>query len=1037
MPRHASLNRIYRLVWSSLYNAWIAVAENVRGRGKTGRLKLASAAFLLCAAQAQAAPAGGQVVGGSGSISQSGNTTTIQQNSQNLSVNWQSFNVGRQETVNFVQPSAAAIAVNRIYDTAGSQILGKLNANGQVWLINPNGVLFGQGAQVNVGGLVASTLDLASASGDGKTARFSGSGSGSVINQGSLNASTGGYVALLGKSVANSGTISAPQGTVALGAGSALTLNFNGNRLASLRVEQSLVDTLAANGGLIQANGGQVLLSAGARDSVIASVVNNSGVIEARTVENQSGTIVLLAGMAAGTTQVGGTLDASAPNGGNGGFIETSGARVKVADDAKITTLAADGRTGTWLIDPSDFTVAASGGDMTGAMVGLWLKTNSIKLSSDSAAGNVNINDSVSWSANTLTLNAANNININAVLDASGTAGLALEYGQGALAAGNTGTYNVRAPVNLGANGSFSTKLGSNGTVRNYTIVTDVYALQNIHDKLSGKYVLGKNIDASVTAGWNGGDGFEPLGTASQAFTGSFDGLGHTVSGLTINRPGMGYVGFFGIAEGQIRNVGLVSLSVKGLGAVGGLAGRNYGDISNSYVSGTVSGDSGIGGLVGQHYGGSISNSFAGGYVTGGRSVGGLVGRSENAGISISNSYATARVTGADPMAGGSLYVGGLVGENYLGSISTSFASGYVTGTGGYTGGLVGYNRDIVSQSYWNTTTSGQTSSSGGTGLTSDQMMRSANFAGWDTSTWKFYDGYSAPLLKSFLTPLTVTIASGSRVYDGTTATNLGVSYSATPNGNLLGRSNLVVSAASKNVGAQTLSASGLYSNQQGYDIDYVSGTLTIAAKAITGTITAADKHYDGTTAATTSGSLSGAIAGDAVRLASSGAFADKDVGPAKIVNVSGSLFGADAGNYTVTTNTTTTATITPPVPVVPPAPVASAASALRLPITTQLVSALLNNPGTLSTTAPSASQTLPGRLTVAADGTPAAAGSGASQAPDEASAQYGGASAPTDSAPLTLTAQAGGAIGLAATGMAFRVEGGGVKLPDELLRFY
>ena len=106
-------------------------------------------------ARAAASPTGGQITTGAGQISQSGSTTTVQQSSQTLSLNWLSFNVGTQETVNFVQPNSSSLAVNRINSATGSEILGHLNANGQVWLINPNGVLFGEHAQVNVGGLVA------------------------------------------------------------------------------------------------------------------------------------------------------------------------------------------------------------------------------------------------------------------------------------------------------------------------------------------------------------------------------------------------------------------------------------------------------------------------------------------------------------------------------------------------------------------------------------------------------------------------------------------------------------------------------------------------------------------------------------------------------------------------------------------------------------------------------------------------------------------------------------------------------------------
>ncbi len=142
MKRHASMNRIYRLVWSEIHNAWVVAAETARGRGKGSGRKLVAAALSLSAGIGQAAPVGGQVVSGTGSISQSGATTTIKQSTQNLSLTWKSFNIAAKETVNFQQPSASSLAVNRIFDTNGTQILGRLNANGQVYLINPNGIVF-------------------------------------------------------------------------------------------------------------------------------------------------------------------------------------------------------------------------------------------------------------------------------------------------------------------------------------------------------------------------------------------------------------------------------------------------------------------------------------------------------------------------------------------------------------------------------------------------------------------------------------------------------------------------------------------------------------------------------------------------------------------------------------------------------------------------------------------------------------------------------------------------------------------------------
>ncbi|RAM61347.1 filamentous hemagglutinin [Herbaspirillum rubrisubalbicans] len=341
--RHASMNRIYRLVWSHVQQAWVIVSERTRGQGKKVSRRLAAAAALsVASALAMAGPSGGAVTAGSGSISQSGNTTTITQGSQNLSVNWQSFNTTSAEKVNFVQPSASAIAVNRIQDVNATQFMGQLNANGQVYLINPNGILFGAGAQVNVGGLVASTLDINDAALGSSTRNFSGMGSGSIVNQGSINSANGGYVAFLGKQVANQGSITTTAGTTALAAGSDVTLSFAGNSLVSLRVNQSTLDSLAGNGGLIQADGGTVLLSAGARDTVLASVVNNTGIIQARSVQNVNGTIVLEAG-SHGTATNSGTLDASGRNAGEtggtvkllGGTVaQTRGGRIDVAGDA-------------------------------------------------------------------------------------------------------------------------------------------------------------------------------------------------------------------------------------------------------------------------------------------------------------------------------------------------------------------------------------------------------------------------------------------------------------------------------------------------------------------------------------------------------------------------------------------------------------------------------------------------------------------------------------------------------------------------------
>ena len=690
----------------------------------------ALAPTVIASAVSSTHPTGGQVTDGSGRIDYGDHLTTIQQNSQNLSLNWLSFNIGAQDTVNFLQPNAQSIAINRIADPNGSVILGHLNANGQVFLINPNGVLFGQGAQVNTGGLVASTLDVSDSQLGRGTLHFTGTSVGSVTNLGTITAAPGGYVALLGHAVSNQGAIHAPSGSVALAGGSAVTLSFDGNHLLDMQVDASTLNALAENKQLIVADGGQVLMSAGAKDALLASVVNNSGTIQAQTVENRAGKIVLLGGMETGTTQVDGSLDASAPNGGDGGFVETSAAHVQVADGVKITTLAATGDAGTWLIDPHDFTIAVSGGDMRGGTLSSQLAGGNVTIQSSqganaSGSGDIHVNDVVTWSANTLTLTAAHDVDINAVMTAGGSAGLALNPSttNGGDAAIGGGTVNVNMVSTMpGQSGRVDFTGGSNTLKINgqaYTIITTLGApgsttrtdLQGISGALNCAcyFALGANIDASATASWgdsafgsSNGSGFVPIGHSFNAndlqmFTGTFDGLGHTISGLTINRPGSNNVGLFGYTytTTTIRNIGLVGVSIEGQSSVGGLVGYNYGTISQAYATGAINGNLGgadvgfggganIGGLVGYNdSSGRISQVYASGAVNGVATVGGLIGYNDHG--SISQAYATGTVssTGND--------AGGLIGINDSGPISQAYATGTVSGSNDV-GGLVGYN---------------------------------------------------------------------------------------------------------------------------------------------------------------------------------------------------------------------------------------------------------------------------------------------------------------------------------------------------------
>ncbi|MDZ4126523.1 MAG: filamentous hemagglutinin N-terminal domain-containing protein, partial [Hydrogenophaga sp.] len=192
---------------------------------------------VLLGGNALAGPVGGVVTAGSASISTAPGNTTIHQSSQQATLNWQSFNIAAGEAVRFVQPNSQSVALNRVVGADPSRILGSLTANGQVFLVNPNGILFGQGASVNVGGLVASTLNITDADFAAGRHRFSGNSPSAVHNQGDIRAD-GGYVALLGAQVGNDGVITAQRGTVALAAGSAMTLDVAGDGLLQVKVQQ-------------------------------------------------------------------------------------------------------------------------------------------------------------------------------------------------------------------------------------------------------------------------------------------------------------------------------------------------------------------------------------------------------------------------------------------------------------------------------------------------------------------------------------------------------------------------------------------------------------------------------------------------------------------------------------------------------------------------------------------------------------------------------------------------------------------------------
>jgi len=295
---------------------------------------------------AWALPQGEQVISGSAQFERPDDVTMNITTGDQSIIEYNSFDIGQPETVNFFQPSSSSIALNRITGGNPTSILGRLNATGKIFLINPNGILFGVGSQIDTAGFVASVLDIDNddfLSGDYKFAMSPGSENARVINHGLIKVASGGFAGLVGPRVENNGVVIADQGRIILAAGEKVTLDFDGNGLINFVLEGDLETALASNTGTLQARGGEVLLTARAAESVIDSVVNNEGLMDASSVVEEGG-IIRLVSAGGGITANRGTLDASSAQ-GKGGTVHMLGDKVGLFDGEVNASGAAGGGT--------------------------------------------------------------------------------------------------------------------------------------------------------------------------------------------------------------------------------------------------------------------------------------------------------------------------------------------------------------------------------------------------------------------------------------------------------------------------------------------------------------------------------------------------------------------------------------------------------------------------------------------------------------------------------------------------------------------
>lgn len=314
----------------------------------SAKLFFVSLFLTILSVSAIAAPQGGEVVSGTGSIeATNAQTTLVTQESQNLSINWQSLNLAADELLQFDQPNSEAAALNYILDQHPSEILGRIDANGRVFLMNPNGIIFGESARINVGSLVAGSFQLDRESINERGEFIFNTGTGLVENAGQIVAEDGGSIALVGQTVRNNGQITARLGKVHLLSADTATLSFDRDGLIQFNVQRkSLNNTLNAdsaisNTGSIQADGGYVVLEARAANNIYQNVINNDGLIQANRISNEGG-VIRLEGYG-GNVMHSGSINTVGVNGNTGGNVAIMGDRVGVSGNASIT---ASGDTG-------------------------------------------------------------------------------------------------------------------------------------------------------------------------------------------------------------------------------------------------------------------------------------------------------------------------------------------------------------------------------------------------------------------------------------------------------------------------------------------------------------------------------------------------------------------------------------------------------------------------------------------------------------------------------------------------------------------
>ncbi|MCW0379293.1 hypothetical protein NB697_002139 [Xanthomonas sacchari] len=879
------MNRIYRLVFNrhlGVLQVASEVATGHAGATGTGAARLAAPLLPFALACALAAPAHASGVPSLSSatgatVSQNGGTLQIDQNAAKAVLNWNSFNVGKDASVVFVQPSSSAVALNLIDASRGASVIdGSLRANGNVFLINSAGILFGNHAQVNVGGLVASSLGLAGDDDNGYLLARGDHGAASVVNQGSIRAGNGGSVNLVGNHVANRGSISADGGAIRLLSADQVKVTMDAAGAIGMQMvaaaSQSVDGTAAAveNSGTLRANGGQILLQAGST-GLSQLLVNNTGALEATGIDTSGGSVRLVG--SGGDVASSGRIDVSGTHGGSVQLLSDGAVNVAGRIDARGTAAGGSVRIGGGYQGGEQLQHASAATVADGALLDA------------SATGQGNGGSIVVWSDGHTAVHGA--LRANAAGSGSGglleTSGHTVDFsgitvGAKGAGPGSAGTWlvdpedltvdsaaasTISGALNGGTNVTLlasSTNASGPGTVSNGSGDINVNAaigwsgnstltLDAYHSIYLNAAVTATGNTAGLVLNYGGYTDNGTVGGTGDYYVNTPVSLGGAHASLAIN--GQAYTlihsladaatyfnspGAYALAQdidlaGVTRSSALVSsfqsklaglghsinnLTISGASGYVGLFGTTS---SNSLIRDvhlgnvSISGGYYVGGLVG--YGqGAIKNVTVDGVVSGtSGGIGGLAGY--NLGL-IDNGVFNGSVNGQNT-------VGGVAGNNVGATIRNSHSTGSVTGSSSNTGGLVGYNDGGSLTNTYSTSTVSGTSSIGGLVGTNQNAgsIKNSYATGSVTGSSSMVGGlvgmnYQSTIANTYATGSVTATASVGGLVGVNNAGGASVSSSSVSNSYATGA---VISTNNNNVGGLIGANSGSVSNAS-WDVD-------------------------------------------------------------------------------------------------------------------------------------------------------------------------------------------------------------------------